>query len=365
MEIIRVLWGSCLCLPIAVQAVCDLPERNLKADTTLEAGCVYHQSLVINRALTLDCQGAIFDGEDRLERGLVIDSQGEPLSGVVVKNCTFRHFAKTGVLVHWSLPNDQKIARYPDLAERRRRAPQNILLSKVRVEHNGVMGIVVDDYAQAVTLDQVSVLDNPGWGIYWDHDSRGHLLIDSEVRRNGGGSKLGKPGLSIDASSDNRVINTVFEGNRRSAIELYRNCWEFAASNPHSVPRETGANGNVIRGNSFIGEQVGVWVASRMSRDVSAMECGRPAYFEGKYVEDEARHNLIAGNRFSGVQGKGVVIEDDDNSVIDNAFERAAGAIEIGTRIRTKVLGRPVRGTVLRGNRADDGEDPVHFPRLE
>jgi len=361
MEVMRVLTALCLYLPTALQAACEIADARLKVDTTLEAGCVYRQTLWIDKPLTLDCQGAIFDGEDRLERGLVIDSRGESLSGVVVKNCTFRHFAKTGVLVHWGLPNDQKIARYPDLAERRRRAPQNILLRKVRVEHNGVMGIVVDDYAQAVTLDQVRVLDNPGWGIYWDHDSRGHLLIDSEVRRNGGGSKLGKPGLSIDASSDNRVINTVFEGNRRSAIELYRNCGEFAASNPHSVPRETGANGNLISGNRFIGEQVGVWVASRQSRDVSAMECGRPAYFEGKYVEDEARHNLIAGNRFSGVLGKGVVIEDDDNSVINNSFESAAGAIEIGTRIRTTVLGRPVRGSVLRDNRADDGADPVHY----
>lgn len=353
------------CLPLCAQASCELSDARLVGDTTLEAGCVYHQSLRIERPLTLDCQGAVVDGEDRLARGLVIDSRGEALSGILVRNCTFRRFVKHGILVHWSLPNEVKIARYPDRAERWLRAPQNIRFVDVRVERNGEVGIVLDDYVQNVTMERVSVRDNPGWGLYWDHDSRGHLLIDSEVRHNGYGSKFGKPGLSIDASSDNRVINSVFAGNKRSAIELYRNCWEFAATNPHSVLRESGANRNLILGNRFVDEAIGVWLAARQSRDVRHMQCGRPAYHEDRYVEDEARDNVVANNRFETMRGRSIVVEDDDNVLLGNSFARAADAIVIGTPIRTRILGRPVRGTLLRGNRADDGSDPVQVLRFD
>ncbi|WP_141239769.1 right-handed parallel beta-helix repeat-containing protein [Candidatus Dactylopiibacterium carminicum] len=293
----------------------------------------------------------------------MIDSRGEPLAGVTVRNCSFRRFARHGVLIHWGLANDRKLARYPEREERWRRAPQDILLENLRVEQNAVMGIVIDDYVQRVTMARVSVIDNPGWGLYWDHDSRGHLLIHSEVCRNGHGSAFGKPGLSIDASSDNRVIDTAFEDNGRSAIELYRNCWEFAATNPRSVPREEGANRNQILGNRFIDEKVGVWIASRQSQDVSRMQCGRPAYHEGRYVEDEARDNVVARNRFERLRGRGIVVEDDANSVIGNRFEHGEGAISVGTPIRARVLHRPVVGTLLRDNQADDGVDPQPGPQ--
>lgn len=361
------MWFRCLgslllclsALPASAQAACAPLPAELTADTTLVPGCVYHQGITIAQPLTLDCQGAIFDGEGRVARGLTIDSRGQPLAGVTVRRCTFRRFARDGVLIHWGLPNDLKIARYPDREKRWRRAPQDVHLEDLRVEQNDVMGIVIDDYVQRVTLDHVAVIDNPGWGLYWDHDSRGHLLIHSEVRGNGHGSRLGKPGLSIDAAADSRVIDTRFQANARAAIELYRNCWENAATDPHSVLRETGANGNQILGNYFADEAVGVWIAARQSRDVSAMHCGRPAYVEGRYVEDEARHNIVAQNRFERLRGPAIIVEDDANSVVGNSFDHGAGAVQVGTPIRTRVLHHPVRNTLLQGNHADDGEAPV------
>lgn len=354
--VLTVFWLCCL--PCA-RAGCEIENPHLQGDTTLQPHCVYQQTLTITRPLTLDCQGAILDGADKLAHGLIIDSRGQPLSGVRVQNCTFRHFRRDGILVHWSLPNDAKRARYPSQAERWRRAPQNIVFSQVRVERNGVAGIVIDDEVQAVTLDRVSVVDNAGWGLYWDHASRGHRLVNSEVRHNGHGSN--KPGLAIDGSSDNLIAHTRFEDNRRAAIELYRNCWEFAASNPHSMPRERGANDNRIEDNQFSHEQIGIWIAARQSRDLRAMHCGRPAYHAGRYVEDQAQRNHIDRNRFEAIADRGVIVEDDDNSLNDNTFERAANAIVIGTPIRSQVLGKPVQGTQLQGNQADDLQEPVHF----
>jgi hypothetical protein len=346
-------------LPLLVQAACEIVPSPLAGNTVLDADCVYHQSIVIDRPVTLDCRGAVLDGQDLLPRGLVIDSRGGTLAGVTVRNCTFRNFSRAGILVHWGLPNDEKMRLFPDLPDRRARTPHDILITQVRVEGNRQNGIVLDDEVHDVTLAGVSVINNPGWGLYWDRNASHNVLIDSEVRHNGHGSN--KPGLSIDAASHNRVLNTVFEDNRRSAIELYRNCWEFAASHPHSVPRETGANDNLIEGNHFRNERIGVWIAARQSKDLRAMQCGRPAYYAGRYVEDEALRNVITGNDFETIAAYGVIVEDDDNEVSNNRFAAGAHAIRIGSSIRSRVLGRPVIRTRLQGNRAADGQEPVHF----
>lgn len=357
-------WRLLLCAVVClwagnVHAACELPEGgHLLRDTVLEGGCVYHGSLVIDRPLSVDCRGAVFDGEGRLARGLVINSRGEPLAGVTVRNCTFRRYLRQGVLIHWGEANDRKLAQYPR-EEIVRRSPQQILLAGVRVEQSGGSGIVVDDWVQGVTMDHVSVVDNPGWGIYLDQGSGGHLIVDSEIRHNG--FRDNKPGLAIDASSDNRVLRSMFENNARSAIELYRNCWEFAQQNPHSVPREQGANRNLIADNRFIGESPAVWVASRQSKDIRHMACGRPYYHAGRFVEDEAVHNEISGNRFERMRGPAIVVEDDDNAVLGNRFERGAAAITIGTPVRAAVLGRPVRGAKVEANQADDGEAEVRW----
>jgi hypothetical protein len=348
-------------LPLAGHTRCLPPPAELTQNIRLEAGCTYHQGIRISHAVTLDCAGAVFDGGGTLTHGLVIDSRGETLSGVMVRNCSFRNFSHDGVLIHWGLPNAQKLSRYPDPDEPYRRAPQDILLENVRVEANAVMGIAVDDYVQRVTLDHVAVIDNPGWGIYWDNASRGNRLLHSEVRGNGHGTAFGKPGLSIDASTDNQVIDTRFENNGRAGIALYRNCQELAASNPDSIPRETGANRNLILGNSFRDEAVGIWLAARQSQDVSRMQCGRPAYAEGRYVEDEARENVIARNHFKALRGHAILVEDDANALLDNQFEHGTNAILIGTPIRSRVLQHPVRDTLLHGNAAGDGIEPVHL----
>lgn len=348
-------------LPLAGNTGCVSLPAELTQDIRLEAGCTYHQGIRISHPVTLDCAGAVFDGGGTLAHGLIIGSREEALAGVTVRNCNFRNFSHDGVLIHWRLPNREKLSRYPDPEERYRHAPQDILLANVRVEANAVMGIVVDDYVQRVTLDHVSVIDNPGWGIYWDHASRGNRLLHSEVRGNGHGTAFGKPGLSIDASTDNQVIDTHFGNNGRAGIALYRNCQEFATTNPDSIPRETGANRNLILANSFRDETIGIWLAARQSQDVSHMQCGRPTYSEGRYAEDEARDNMVAHNRFTAMHGHAIVVEDDANALLDNHVDRGANAILIGTPIRSRVLQHPVRNTLLHGNAADDGVEPVRM----
>jgi parallel beta-helix repeat protein len=337
---------------------CSLPEHGrLQSDTRLNPACVYHGSIIIEKSLTLDCQGAVLDGENSQARGLAIGSKS-PLTGVFVRNCTFRHYQRQGVLIALRQADDITTGIEPREA-RYGIAPQNITLEDIHIEQNNTAGLVIGDYVSHVTLRRIIVTDTAGWGMYWDHDSREIELTDSTFQRNGFSHH--KQALALDGSSNNRISNNVFRDNARSAIQLYRNCWEFAATNPHSVLREVGANDNLIEGNRFIDENVGIWVAPRMNIDLTQMQCGRQPYFEGKYFEDEALRNRIVGNRFEGNTRQAIIIEDDGSEIRANRFEHSDKAITIGAPLRARVLNRPVINTTLSDNVADDGTISVRW----
>ena len=73
-----------------------------------------------------------------------------------------------------------------------------------------------------------------------------------------------------------------------------------------------------------------------------------------KSTSKAAPRTTVAGNTFRDVV-YGVRVEDDDARVVGNRFvanDAGTYAVVAGTPYRTNVLGRPVTGTVLTGNRA-------------
>ena len=159
----------------------------------------------------------------------------------------------------------------------------------------------------------------------------------------------------MDSSGHNWIIGNTFKQNADGGIYLYKNCWEHAGD-PMQIPRTEGADHNLIENNRFIGERVGVWIAERADRDLSAFECGDSLIHESfgkRYYRDVARHNQVVANRFEDVE-TGVRVQDDDNTITGNVFERSdEGAdIEIGSRVRL-LVSDPVRNVRHTDNRFD------------
>ena len=103
----------------------------------------------------------------------------------------------------------------------------------------------------------------------------------------------------------------------------------------------------MIEGNTFVGGDNGVWIASRMAENTFPMNCTDPEYVTGIYRLDYAQDNTVRGNVFQDVT-YGVRVEDDRNTVADNTFvssDPAHLAVLIGTPLRTSKLGLPVDGT--------------------
>jgi hypothetical protein len=354
---------------------CDRAAEHLviRRDSHLDPKCTYTGGLEItNSNVTLDCRGAAIDdpeGDD--DYGIHVHAPASfRLSRVSVRNCLISGFL-----------NNVRISRdgYRALAAGSEyvRASSRIEIRNSRLVGARGSGLFVNGYVTDVRVRDTEVAGSGGVGIYLEAGSKENRIIRSYIHDNGfgdvdpangtplvvGGIELrylstGREGLAINGSRDNYVAGNVFEHNSYGAIFLYKNCGEYFTERPQEWwPRRYGANGNRIRRNEFIDEQNGIWIGSRMSQNQAFLDCSDPSYFGSGILrihEDFAKGNVIQSNSFVNV-AMGIRVEDDGTRIERNRFESDRSdhvAILIGTGRRSEVLGRPVTGTIVRGNRA-------------
>jgi nitrous oxidase accessory protein NosD len=338
--------------PGAAAKLCALPDA-VTVSITLDGACVYRGPLVINTSgVAVDCSGALIDARDA-RNGVVV--KGANIRDVTIRNCTIEGAHGQGVIVEQPT-NDADMAARP-LEERYKLAPQNILLDNLKVVNSGSVGIYIDSYAQNVLISNSKILRSGGAGIYLEHSSRHLSIRDNVVMNNGFGDPLGRrksghrEGIAVDSSAYNIIEGNTFSGNAAGGIFFYKNCWEHH-SRPGTVRRWQHAAHNLVQGNLFENEEIGVWIASRQTRKLASWDCGDPEIAPGFY-RDYANDNSVVGNRFVSV-GVGVRVNDDDAKVTDNVFlDATRGCVELGSLRQDDVLRRPVRGVQLTGNRCD------------
>lgn len=329
---------------------------SITRDTALDPNCIHHASLHIGASdITLDCRGSRIDASDR-RVGIEIGGKTS-VSNVVIRNCHVLD-AKTGIYVGLTGSDAKKTQQY-SREELYARTPNRIRIENSSVQNSSSVGIYIDDYASEVTVENTRISDSGSAGIYLEHSSRRNSILNSTLSGNGygrfpelrlGGAK--REAIAVDSSAYNRIEGNHIHDNAAGGIFLYKNCHEHAHSNPASVPRWQAAEYNVVRRNTIENENVGVWIASRQSRDLSAWGCGDRPYLENRYFPDYARHNRVEANIFRHVR-TGIIVEDDDNALIGNRFVESEKPIEIGAKLREQVLGKKVERTQIQDNKID------------
>jgi hypothetical protein len=347
---------------------CDRADDRIELTVSshLDPSCTWTRGIeIIASDVTLDCQGAHIAAPDRRYGVHIFSTTEVALSNITVRNCHVEGFL-----------NNYHIERegFRDLAEgvEYDHAFSNILIEDSTSLNSRGVGIFVNGYVTGVTLRNLHVEGAGSTGIYLEAGSKDNVVEDSTIVSNGykengpngqffeAGSPsfffwgIGREGLAIDGSRDNVVRNNHFGGNSAGGIFLYKNCGEFVSSRPERwFHRRYGADGNLIEGNTFTGEDNGVWIAARMGENVAPMQCSDPQYRPG-YALDYADDNVVRGNAFENVTFA-VRVEDDGTVIEDNTFtsaDPAHEAVVLGTRYRTTDLGQPVDGTVVTGNQA-------------
>jgi len=285
---------------------CELPE--VRGNTTLSPHCVYKEAVIITSSnTTLDCRGAVLEGDNERPFGILINSKGKPLSDVTVRNCKVRHFTRSGIRITSDIAAN-KLS--PNHEENYRRTPTRITLENVEVSGSGRVGIYFDDYVTHSTLSHSIVRDSYMSGIYLEHSSRNNKIVGNQIINNGH-ERFGKgkrEGLAVDSSAYNLIEGNRFESNGAGGVFLYKNCGEHFSTGK-SVIRWQHSDYNVIRNNTFVNEPVGIWLASRQNRDLSGFDCGdKPREGSLKFYPDYADNNVVGQNQFLKV--KNLVIND-------------------------------------------------------
>lgn len=271
---------------------------HISGTVILPANCTYQRSIRITDSnTTLDCQGSTFEGDARKKIGLMIDSEGQPLSNVQVKNCRFVGFASSAIRITWDEVDSAKGKNHKKIYDR---TPTGIVLDGIEARDNGGVGIYLDDYVTNVTLKNSTIAGSRAVGVYLEHSSKQNRIVNNTFSRNGyrDGKKAKREAIAIDSSGENIIENNIFEGNAAGGIFFYKNCGEHFSSGKQ-VLRWKHSNHNIVSNNTFIDERVGIWLASRKGMNLSNWDCGdAPIDAQKGLYADFADFNTIRNNAF-------------------------------------------------------------------
>jgi parallel beta-helix repeat protein len=363
-KIRKSLFLSCISLPLMLNAwnlsfaaedrkLCEMPKpEELRGQVELEPSCIYTKTMILNNSNTkVDCRGAILDGKGVEKIGIYINSEGRPLSNVVVKTCIVRNYKKSGVLItsgipHYKRSNDHEI-NYSV-------SPTKVTLDHLNIQGSGGVGVFFHSYVTDSTLSNSTVSLSKGAGIYLEQSSKKNTISNNLIEKNGEwhGPKTGqREGLAIDSSAENLIRGNRFIDNWAGGVFLYKNCGEKFSSGK-SIIRWQPSDFNVIENNQFYGEKVGIWVASRQSANLLKSDCGDKSMdAEGKYHQDYASNNKILNNKFC--KNKVYIkVEGDHNTIKGNVSDKVSGRwITEPKTMKERITGVPTLGNKISDNR--------------
>lgn len=184
------------------------------------------------------------------------------MNNIYIRNCSFENFSKSGIGIAWS-EKDTKIGDSHD--EIYRRTPNSITLENIVVKNSGRTGVYIDDYVSNVIIKNSTIINSGGAAIYLDFSTREIKIYNDKIAMNG--LIANREAIAIDSSSDNLIEGNHFDGNSAGSIFLYKNCGEQMRSGKQVI-RWMHSDNNIIRNYMFLNENIGVWIASRQSRNL-------------------------------------------------------------------------------------------------
>lgn len=357
-------------------------------NVTLPANCLYERVTLKIAAsnVHVECNNAVFNGLSVLKRnefynqytveqtpqstGIEIVSSeidGYRLQNISVSNCQLLNYVN-GIYIGMNLQSStQESLREKQLDEQQLRdiAPTKIRFDNLKIINPHKHGVFLNRYITEFSLENSSINGAGNSAVYLESGSQYSTVKNNSFRGNGYSSysrttrtrkprisnKARREGVAIDASQYNVIAANTFESNGDGGVYLYKNCWEHYEELTQ-LPRLQGANDNIIEGNTFIDETVGVWLAERADRNLANFECGDDllhSNWRESFYRDYASRNIIDNNAFIDTR-VGIRVQDNDNTVSNNSFSGSgAGDIEIGSNIRA-LSGDPVVNTTLDNN---------------
>lgn len=316
---------------------------------------------------SFDCNGAVLSAlegdQDNKSAITIAPKTDQAIGNIAVANCHVSGYGHALHIRQKTNPNVRYAKGFIDPDANRALAPHDIRIVNLSSTNSGNSGIFVGDHVHHVSFDKLTIMRSGTVGLYLEFGSQYNTVQNSVFADNGYRSfKPNREAIAVDSSSFNTIKDNQFIHNGAGAVFLYRNCFEHAndASQSNHFKRTESAANNIISGNTFRDEPVGVWVASRQSRNLKGFECGAYPLAEtmlASYYIDSAKNNIIKDNTFINIDN-GIIVEDDGTQIIDNDFRQIRGTpYQVGSEIRQKYadkvsgLSPDIKGTLIEGNK--------------
>lgn len=331
----------------ALSQGCDLTEKSIRFELDTSDS-------------SLDCQGAKLstaaNDSSKTSAITIKPKTDSAIEDIAVANCHVDGYGHALHIRQYSNPNQRYARGLIDPTANRALAPSDIRVSNVTSRNSINSGMFVGDHVHGVTFDNVHIQNAGTVGLYLEFGSRDNVIKNSVFVGNGFRNfKPNREAIAVDSSSNNLIENNHFIHNGAGSVLLYRNCFEHADDPARSnhFKRTESSRDNIIRHNFFQEEPVGVWIASRQSRNLKGFECGAYLIKQtpfASYHLDSAKNNQVIDNRFEQVE-QGIVIEDDDSLISGNQFAATVDMpISIGSEIREESKAGEIKGTVVKDN---------------
>ena len=309
---------------------------------------------------SLDCQGALLstraDDASTASAIMIKPKTDSAIEDITVANCHVDGYGHALHIRQYSQPNQRYARGLIDPAANRALAPSDIRVINVSSQNSINSGMFVGDHVHGVSFDKIRIQNAGTVGLYLEFGSRDNVIQNSVFVGNGFRTfKPNREAIAVDSSSNNRIENNQFIHNGAGSILLYRNCFEHAddSTRGNHFKRTESSRDNMIRGNIFNDEPVGVWVASRQSRNLKGFECGAYLLKQtpfASYHLDSAKDNQIIDNRFEQVE-QGIIVEDDGTFISGNQFAVDVNLpISVGSEIREDSAAGAIKNTVIKNN---------------
>lgn len=309
---------------------------------------------------SLNCQGAMLstaaDDASKTSAITIKPKANRAIEDIAVANCHVDGYGHALHIRQYSSPNQRYARGLINPIANRALAPSDVRITNLSSRNSINSGMFVGDHVHGVTFDRVHIQNAGTVGLYLEFGSRDNVIQNSVFVGNGFRTlKPNREAIAIDSSSNNRIENNRFIHNGAGGVLLYRNCFEHADEPTRSnhFKRTESSRDNIIRRNVFQEEPVGIWVASRQSRNLKGFECGAYVIKQtpfARYHLDSAKDNQIIDNRFEQVD-QGIIVEDDGTLIRGNRFAATVKSpIIIGSEIREESAAGAVKGTVVTDN---------------
>lgn len=340
----------------------------IKGHTALSQGCDLtgkSVQFVLDKSNTsLDCRGA------RLSQAVASNAsaitiklnKNAAISNITVANCHVTGYGHAMNIRQKTNPNKRYLSGMTSLAQNKALAPHDIRVINLSSNGTTASGIFVGDHVHNAHFSNLLIRGAKTVGLYLEFGTQNNVIENSVFVDNGFRPfKPNREGIAVDSSANNIIRNNQFIHNGAGGVLLYRNCFEHAndSSRSNHFRRTQSSQNNIITGNTFLNEPVGVWVASRQSRNLIGFACGAYKMAEtatARYHLDSAKNNQIIGNKFIEVT-KSVIVEDDGTLIQGNDFSKAGGLpVSVGATIREQTQYGAVVDTVIEGNTFGEGK---------